>query len=508
VRDEPVQQETDGLAVIGHVGGNSIEDARRLAGRARERHFAAISTLPPSYFKPATMTHLIDWCATVAVEAPDLPFYYYDIPSMTGVLFPIDRFLTEASARIPSLAGVKFTNLDLVSYRRCLDVAGDRFDLPWGTDEALLAALATGARGAVGSTYNWAPQLYVNLTDAFTRGDLDEARRLQSISVAMVDAIAATGFMGTAKALMGRLGVPVGPARSPLTNPTPAQLDALLSRLDDLGFSQWGARTPRNILPPSTLPVEGVGQSRVAPQGSNSGRAGEKQWRVRGSSRSFGATGRSNSVAHPAVVPFGGENLVVLETSGMDLDVRSSAVKFQEFEGRELTTEMLRGVKDELSKPDVDPQQRDAFMPDMGWVQPRFFRVLGTIHTGLEGTLVNVVPRRMRGGQAQPAAQLQVAVLEKMIVKVAIRNVRARDAEGNMRFHAQRPVDPARQVAQMNAIWTPQTNIVFELVKSSDVEVDDRNQQTQEELGKDYGLKGPGGPGKYAEEGTMWGEKN
>jgi len=37
--------------------------------------------------------------------------------------------------------------------------------------------------------------------------------------------------------------VPVGPARSPLTNPTPAQLDALLSRLDDLGFSQWGART-------------------------------------------------------------------------------------------------------------------------------------------------------------------------------------------------------------------------------------------------------------------------
>jgi N-acetylneuraminate lyase len=58
----------------------------------------------------------------------------------------------------------------------------------------------------------------------------------------MIDAIAATGFMGTAKALMGRLGVPVGPARSPLTNPTPAQIDVLLSRLDDLGFRQWGAR--------------------------------------------------------------------------------------------------------------------------------------------------------------------------------------------------------------------------------------------------------------------------
>jgi N-acetylneuraminate lyase len=114
--------------------------------------------------------------------------------------------------------------------------------LPWGTDEALLGALATGARGGVGSTYNWAPRLYTRLTDAFTRGDLAEARRLQSISIAMVDAIGATGFMGTAKALMCRLGVPVGPARAPLGNPTPAQVDALVARLEALGFSEWGAK--------------------------------------------------------------------------------------------------------------------------------------------------------------------------------------------------------------------------------------------------------------------------
>jgi len=232
-----------GLSVIAHVGGNSIQDARRLARRARETAFAAISSLPPSYFKPANLADLIDWCASIAAEAPDLPFYYYDIPTMSGVSVPIERFLIEAPAKIPNLAGVKFTNLDLVSYRRCLDVAGDRLDLPWGADEALLAALATGARGAVGSTYNWAPRLYVNLINAFTRGDVDEARRLQSIAIAMIDAIAATGFIGTAKALMCRLGVPLGPARSPLRNPTAAEIDALVSRLDDLGFHKWGTRT-------------------------------------------------------------------------------------------------------------------------------------------------------------------------------------------------------------------------------------------------------------------------
>ena len=110
-------------------------------------------------------------------------------------------------------------------------------------DEALLAALATGARGGVGSTYNWAPKLYRELTHAFERGDWAEARRLQSVSIAMIDAISATGFMGTSKALMGRLGVPVGPARAPFENPTALQVDALVARLDTLDFDRWGARS-------------------------------------------------------------------------------------------------------------------------------------------------------------------------------------------------------------------------------------------------------------------------
>ena len=222
---------TSGLAVIAHVGGNSIDDARRLAGRARALQFSAISSLAPSYYKPVTVSDLVAWCATIAAEAPDLPFYYYDIPSMTGVALPMDRFIREASTRIPNFAGLKFTNSDLIMYRRCLEIADGRFDLPWGIDEMLLAALATGARGGVGSTYNWALALYLDLQKALERGDLAQARRLQSTSIGMVDAIASTGFMGTSKALMRRLGVPVGPARPPLVNPSADQVDALMTRL-------------------------------------------------------------------------------------------------------------------------------------------------------------------------------------------------------------------------------------------------------------------------------------
>ena len=57
----------------------------------------------------------------------------------------------------------------------------------------------------------------------------------------MVDAIAATDFIGTAKALMTRLGVPVGPARVPLGNPTDDQSESVFQRLVELGFQKWGA---------------------------------------------------------------------------------------------------------------------------------------------------------------------------------------------------------------------------------------------------------------------------
>ena len=227
------------LNVVAHVGSNSLEDAKALAERAQTLDFSATSALAPSYFKPGTIDALVEWCAAIAGAAPRLPFYYYDIPSLTGVSLPIDRFLASAARRIPNLAGVKFTNPDLVAYRRSLDLENGRFDLPWGIDEALLGALATGAQGGVGSTYNFAVKLYAGLIDAFTRGDLAEARRRQSVAIGLVDAIAATGYMGTAKALMTRLGVPVGPARPPLENPSAAQVEALMARLDALGFEEF-----------------------------------------------------------------------------------------------------------------------------------------------------------------------------------------------------------------------------------------------------------------------------
>src|SRR5262249_5188945 len=155
------------LRVVVHVGANCLADARALAADARSAGAAAVAAVAPSYFRPASVDALAACCQAVARAAPGLPFYYYDIPALTGVRVPAAELLAIASERVPTLAGAKFTNPDLAAYQRCLQAAGGRFDVPWGLDECLLAALAVGASGAVGSTYNFAAPLYRRLLAAF-----------------------------------------------------------------------------------------------------------------------------------------------------------------------------------------------------------------------------------------------------------------------------------------------------------------------------------------------------
>lgn len=222
------------LKLIVHVGHNSIGDARALASHAAEIGVDATAAMAPSYFKPATVDDLVDFCAGIASEAPKLPFFYYDIPSMTGVKLPMPEFL-EKARRIPNLAGLKFTSTNLVELQQCLEMSSGRLSILFGVDEMLLAALALGATGAVGSTYNYAAPLYLEMMAAFKGGDLEKARELQRKSVRLVEVLSRYGVMAGGKAMMGLLGAECGPVRPPIRSLTRAQVAAVREKVAALG---------------------------------------------------------------------------------------------------------------------------------------------------------------------------------------------------------------------------------------------------------------------------------
>lgn len=227
------------LRLVVHVGANCVEDSKVLAAQAQSLGAAAIGALSPSYFKPRSVEVLVATMAEISAAAPETPFYYYDIPSLTGVNLPVATFLQQAPGSIPALAGVKFTNPDLMAYQFCLRAADGRWDLPWGVDQHFLGALAMGARGAVGSGFNFAAPVYHRLMAAFARGDLEAAREEQFCGVRLIQLFDGLGYMAAAKAAMKMLGVDVGPPRLPHSRLTADQETKLRLELETMGFFDW-----------------------------------------------------------------------------------------------------------------------------------------------------------------------------------------------------------------------------------------------------------------------------
>lgn len=230
------------LPVIVHVGATSLSEARRLAAHAERMGAAAFSALAPYFFKPRSASELVEWCAAIASAAPSLPFYFYNIPSMTGVSLSMVDFLKEASTAIPNLAGIKYTHEDLAEYAACVKYGEKKFDILFGRDELLLEGWTNGARGAVGSTYNYASPLYINLIAALDKGNRERARTLQNKSIEMISICNGIGVthLAASKALMAWLGVDCGPVRLPLISPKPSQLADLRTKLTAAGFFDAG----------------------------------------------------------------------------------------------------------------------------------------------------------------------------------------------------------------------------------------------------------------------------
>lgn len=215
------------LRVVVHVGSNSLPDACALAAQAQQCGAAAIGAMAPYYFKPGSVTDLIDFCAPIAAAAPELPFYYYDYPAMTGVRLPVAEFLLQGRERIPTLAGAKCSHGDLTQIQHCLRAGDGAFDILLGCDELLLAGLALGVRGAVGTTFNVAAPLYQRIIAAFREGNLAAAQAAQWQAARMVQVLAGYGLVPASKAMMRMLGIDCGPVRPPLRGLTANELEAL-----------------------------------------------------------------------------------------------------------------------------------------------------------------------------------------------------------------------------------------------------------------------------------------
>lgn len=233
------------LKVFVHVGHNSLTEAQQLAAHAQEAGADYISATLPTYFKIQTIEGLIQSLATIAAGAPKLPLFYYNIPALTGINLDMVSFLEQAADKLPTLAGIKYTAPFIHDFQACMHAGSGRYELLYGTDEMLLSALATGSKGFIGSTYNFAAPLYNDLIQAFTDGDLERAQRCQLSSVEMVRIIVKYGGLRAQKAMMRMIGIDCGNVRLPLQPFEEKEYISMEKELEAIGFFDWCTKVPQ-----------------------------------------------------------------------------------------------------------------------------------------------------------------------------------------------------------------------------------------------------------------------
>lgn len=234
-KDDPV------FKVMALLGGTCIADCKELAVYAGKAGLYAVSFTAPNYFKPANVGMLAQCCAEIASAVPDMPFYYYHIPVLTGVDFPMYNLLQEVND-IPNFAGIKYTHEDFMDFLTCLRYQNGKYDMLWGRDENMLPALAIGAKGAVGSTYNYAAPLYHQLIQAFERGELEKAARLQEQSIEMIRLLGKYGGIATGKAYMKLIGLDCGKFRLPVKNMNDDDFLKFTKDTEAISFSAYSSK--------------------------------------------------------------------------------------------------------------------------------------------------------------------------------------------------------------------------------------------------------------------------
>ncbi|HMR58525.1 MAG TPA: dihydrodipicolinate synthase family protein, partial [Cyclobacteriaceae bacterium] len=152
---------------------------------------------------------------------------------------PMIELLKVLHGKLNNLAGIKYTHEDFMDFLSCLHFENGRYDMLWGRDENFLAALALGAKGAVGSTYNYAAPLYLQLIDAYEKGDMKTARQVQQKSIDMIGLLSKYGGISVGKSFMKLIGMDCGKFRLPVRNMTDEQYQLFTQDAKQIGFDNF-----------------------------------------------------------------------------------------------------------------------------------------------------------------------------------------------------------------------------------------------------------------------------
>ena len=227
----------DRAATIMHVGAPTTRRSIAMAEHAAAAGVDALCCVPP-FFYARSDEEIVEHYRAVAAAA-DLPLFVYNLPHMTG--FEITPELMQKIADgVPQLVGLKHSAAYYANLQEFMAL-----DLPAcfvGNCLLLLPSLAVGAAGCIDGPPNMAPEVYVEVWDAFHAGDLERAQAAQDRGRQIKDLLREFGperFHAVLKIVVGeRLGIDCGVPRRPALPLSTQQREQIVAKAASLGLTR------------------------------------------------------------------------------------------------------------------------------------------------------------------------------------------------------------------------------------------------------------------------------
>lgn len=234
-RDERVRsfelasQYRDRGDMFAHVGAISTEEAVFYAKEAVKAGIENIAATPPIYFG-FSEKEIAGYYHDIA-EAAGRSVLYYNIPSSTHKELDVKHPEVQALLRSGAINAIKHTNLNLLEMDRIRNI-NPEIRCFGGFESCMVAFLAFGCEGFIGSSFNFMLPQFKHLLSLFEEGKLEEARILQTKCNNILDVLLKNGLCANLKYILTSQGIPVGEVRKPfvtLTKERAAQMDEVLS---------------------------------------------------------------------------------------------------------------------------------------------------------------------------------------------------------------------------------------------------------------------------------------
>jgi 4-hydroxy-tetrahydrodipicolinate synthase len=235
VAEMAVDVAADRIPVSVFVGAADTQTAVDLAQHAQRVGASAVSCVQPFYYRQVEEALYHHFKAIV--EAVDLPVYAYDSPLYAGnqiSLKLLDRLAEAGLAGVISGAAT-FGLEHLWSLLR--NISKEGFDV-WSIRDGLaLPAMMMGAVGFESGVANFFPELVIEMHEAITERNYDEAAQLQQRALRLRDISHALGRnIPTLHALIALRGFETGVPKRPFYPLTGDEIARLRDDLRGLNF--------------------------------------------------------------------------------------------------------------------------------------------------------------------------------------------------------------------------------------------------------------------------------